>query len=99
MTKRSILTLSAGAALLAGCAQTDPLLRDGVWRPEHVNRTDLTLQANPSDLVRGTGDATASGQLAAAAVDRLYTNKVKKLPEAGLSQVQVTSQGGNSGGQ
>jgi type IV pilus biogenesis protein CpaD/CtpE len=88
----------AGAALLAGCSVTDPLERDGVWNPTHVNRADLTLQAaNPADLVRGTGETTSNGVLAAAAVDRLYTNKVKKLPDAGLAQISVQGQGG--GGQ
>jgi hypothetical protein len=97
MPNRIILTAMAvaGAAALSGCNATDPLLRDGLWRPTHVNRADLTLMAaNPADLVRGTGETTTNGVLAQAAVDRLYTNKVKKLPEAGLAQIQVTGQGG-----
>ncbi len=100
MPNRIILTAAAvaGTALLSGCNSTDPLLRDGLWRPTHVNRANLTLEAaNPADLVRGTGESTSNGVLAAAAIDRLYTNKVKKLPDSGLSQVQV--QGGGGGGE
>jgi hypothetical protein len=97
MLNRIFLTTLAltGAGLLAGCDATDPLLRDGQWHAEHINRANLTLMAaNPVDLVRGTGETTTDGILAAAAVDRLYTNKVKKLPDAGLSPVAVTGQGG-----
>jgi hypothetical protein len=89
-------TAVAGAAVLAGCGPAyDPLERAGVWTPEHVNRANLVLlAANPADLVRGTGEAGTNGTLAAAAVTRLETNKLKKLPEAGLSDVRVSGQGG-----
>jgi hypothetical protein len=89
-------TAAAGVIAMAGCGPAyDPLLRAGVWTPTHVNRADLVLMAaNPADLVRGTGDANADGALAAAAVTRLETGKVKKLPDAGLSDVRVTGQGG-----
>jgi type IV pilus biogenesis protein CpaD/CtpE len=98
MPNRFILTAVAvaGAALLAGCDSIDPIQREGLWNPIHVNRANTTLQAaNPADLVRGTGETTSNGVLAANAVDRLYTNKLKKLPDSGLSQVQTTSQGGS----
>ncbi len=98
MPNRFILTAAAvtGAALLAGCAETDPLTRQGLWNPTHVNRADITLMAaNPADLVRGTGETTSSGVMAAAAIDRLYTNKLKKLPDSGLAQVQVQGGGGS----
>jgi len=89
-------TAIAGAAALAGCGPAyDPLERAGVWTPEHVNRADLVLMAaNPADLVRGTGETGTNGALAAAAVTRLEAGKVKKLPDAGLSEVRVTGQGG-----
>jgi type IV pilus biogenesis protein CpaD/CtpE len=98
MPNRIILAVAAvtGAALLAGCAETDPLTREGLWRPTHVNRANATLMAaNPADLVRGTGETTSNGVMAAAAIDRLYTNKLKKLPDSGLSQIQVNGSGGN----
>ena len=93
-TMRTAAALTA-ATLLAGCSSLDPLERDGLWNPTHVNRADITLMAaNPADLVRGTGETTSNGVLAAAAVDRLYNDKLKKLPASSLSAIQV--QGGGS---
>jgi hypothetical protein len=99
MNGKALLTGAGAAALLAlgACTQDDPVLRDGVYRPQHVNRADLTMMAaNPSDLVHGTGSRTTDGQLAAAAIQRLHDGKVKKLPEAGLADVKVQAQGGNA---
>jgi hypothetical protein len=93
------LATGATAALLAagGCDATDPLLRAGLWNPNHASRVNLTLSAAyPADLVRGTGSNAADGVLAATAVERLHAGKVKKLPEAGLSEIEVKSQGGNA---
>jgi len=89
-------TAVAGAASLAACGPAyDPLTRAGVWTPEHVNRANLVLMAaNPADLVRGTGETGTNGAVAAAAVTRFEAGKVKKLPEAGLSDVHVSGQGG-----
>ncbi|HTZ71322.1 MAG TPA: hypothetical protein VMB71_11780 [Acetobacteraceae bacterium] len=96
---RFLLLAAVGAASLvglAGCDTYDPLLRDGLWHPTHVNRADLTMMAaNPADLVRGTGTHSTDGVLAAAAIQRLHDNKVKKLPEAGISDIHVSSQGGS----
>jgi hypothetical protein len=96
--RSSILTAAAlaGATALAGCGPSyDPLTRAGVWTPEHSNRADLVLMAaNPADLVRGTGDAGANGVMAAAAINRLETNKLKKLLDSGTSDVAVHGQGG-----
>jgi len=96
--QHKIVLAAASLAILAvaGCEEYDPLYRDGLWHPMHVNRTNLTMMAaNPADLVRGHGTPTADGQVAAAAVQRLHDNKVKKLPDAGLSDVKVQSQGGS----
>ncbi len=94
----SFLFPAAAAAVclvsLAGCNQDDPLLKEGLWHPIHVNKTNSTLMAaNPADLVRGHGVQGSDGVLDAAAIDRLYAGKVKKLPSAGLSDVTVKSQG------
>jgi hypothetical protein len=91
-------TLGAGLALLllAGCDTTDPQLRtDGVWVPTGVNDANLAAEiANPSDLVVGqSGGAGTDGHLAAAAVRRLRQDKVKALPDSGLSDIQVTGGG------
>ena len=95
--KALFLLACAGAlcAPLAGCYEYDPLYRDGMWHPTHPNRPNTTLMAaNPADLVRGHGVAGSDAKLDVAAVDRLYDNKVKKLPNAGLSDIQVKAQGG-----
>jgi hypothetical protein len=96
MSHKFLLAAAGSAALLglSACDQIDPLVRDGLWHPMHVNRTDLTMTvANPADLVRGTGSRTTDGTLAAAAVQRLHDNKVKKLPQSGTSDIVATSQG------
>ena len=91
---RTVATAVTLAAPVAGCNTYDPLLRAGVWHPIGVNRTNETLMAaNPADLVRGHGVQGSDGVLASAAVDRLMNNKVKKLPDSGLSDVAVKSQG------
>ena len=93
----SLLLVTSGF-ILSGCGPDfDPLTREGLWTPGHVNRTDLVMQAaNPSDLTSGKGSPTADGQEAAAAIERLRQGKVKKLQDSGISQISV--QGSSSGG-
>ena len=96
MSIQRVLAALAAASLMgvAGCDTYDPQLRAGVWHPLHTNRANLTMMAaNPADLVRGTGTRSTDGVLAAAAVQRLHDNKVKKLPEAGISEIRTTGQG------
>ncbi len=95
------LRAGLGVALLIGLAgcdpANDPLVREGLWFPGHTNHQNLALQvANPGDLVRGSGTNGADGQLAAAAVDRLRNDKVKKLPASDLAQVTAGSSGDNN---
>ena len=92
--------LLGGTATLAACGQDyDPLTRDGLWHPNHSNRADLALMvANPADLVRGTGTNTGDGQLAAAAIDRLRTDKVKKLPASDVANIGASNSGENNTG-
>ncbi len=92
--------LLGGTATLAGCGQDyDPLTREGLWQPNHANHSNLALMvANPADLVRGTGTTAADGQLAAAAVDRLRTDKVKKLPASDIANIGASASGDNNGG-
>ncbi len=97
-----ILRLAGAAALALGCAacdpKNDPLVREGLFVPGHTNRQNLTLQvANPADLTHGTGQKGGDGQLAAAAVERLRTDKVKKLPAADLAQITAQNSGENNG--
>ena len=99
----SLLLAFCTASTVAACGpEYDPLTRSEVWHPDHSNRANLTMQvANPSDLVRGTGTTTSDGMLAAAAVDRLRNDKIKKLPAADISQLSVSQAGANNtaGGQ
>ena len=99
-TEPKTLMRLCGAVILTGslsgltaCASMDPLTRDDVWRPTHINEANLELQvAHPSDLTVGRGTLTADGDTAAKAVDRLRNDKVKPLPTASISSV------GQSGG-
>jgi hypothetical protein len=100
---RSAAILSAmmsGVLLLplAACGpQYDPLTREGLWQPTHVNRSNLVLMvANPADLTRGTGTTKADGQIAAAAAERLRNDKVKRLPASDISQISTSNSGDNN---
>jgi hypothetical protein len=86
---RSVLVLSGTLLGLSACGpEFDPLYREGLYRPQHDNHMNLVTQvANPADLVRGTGTSVSDGQLAAAAVDRLRTDKVKKLPQTDVADI------------
>ena len=94
------LAASGSLFWLAACTPaTDPLYRDGLWQPSHVNRANLAeMVANPSDLVRGTGTTGSDGQIAANAVDRLRNDKVKKLPAADIAAVAAGNSGDNNSG-
>lgn len=73
---------------LAGCAQIDPLTRDGMWQPVGANTTNLrAMVAVPSDLVMGRAARTSDGNQAAKAMERLRTDRVYPLPESGISKV------------
>jgi type IV pilus biogenesis protein CpaD/CtpE len=86
----------AVVAPLAGCNTYDPLLRDGLWHPTHPSRSNLAMMAaSPADLVRGHGSTAVDANLVIAPIDRLEAGKVKRLPDAGLSDVSVHGQGGN----
>ncbi len=96
LTSAAVLLSGAGAlcASLGGCDDIDPLYREGMWHPTHVNRPNATLMvADPADLVRGHGVAGSDSRLDVAAIDRMYADKVKKLPNSGLSDVTAKSQG------
>ena len=97
-TPLNAILACAVLASLSGCGPDyDPLTRQGVWYPNHSNHANLALQvANPADLVRGQGTTTSDGQLAAAAVDRLRQDKVKKLPASDISTIAAGASGDNN---
>jgi hypothetical protein len=73
---------------VAGCDQTDPYLREGVWRPNDANAVNLrAMVVVPADLVAATPSGPADGGLAVAAVDRLRRDHVRQLPDSGLAQI------------
>jgi hypothetical protein len=77
---------------------TDPYQRAGTWTPSHANEANLhAMVANSADLVHGRGDGTAIGQTAAVAVERLRAGKVKPLPDSGVAEVKVISNGAPAG--
>jgi hypothetical protein len=93
MPRAVVFTLSMLLGL-TGCQQTDPLLRDGVWRPNGSNDTALrAMAAVPADLARGARAGPANGTVAAAAVERLQTDRVKPLLDSGLAQIVPVSAG------
>ncbi len=80
--------------VLGGCAQIDPLTKEGIWRPTGANDANLrAMVAVPSDLAYGRAARTSDGRSAAQAVERLRTGKVYPLQDIGVSKV-----GGGGGG-
>ena len=80
--------------VLGGCAQLDPLTKEGVWRPTGANDANLrAMVAVPSDLAYGRAARTSDGRLAAQAVERLRTGRVYPLPDTSISKI-----GGGGGG-
>jgi hypothetical protein len=88
------LLLMGATLAFGGCAATEPWEAQGGWHPRGINDGNLAAMiSDPNDLVRGRSTTMTDGYLAAAAVDRLYTGKVKVAPTTSLSTV------GGSGGQ
>ena len=93
-----LLALAAMVAVVAGCSETDPVLTPRLWNPVGVNETNIAaMVASPSDLVRGVDEPGSDGVRAAIAVQRLETNRVKALPDSGLSEVKLEGNGGGQG--
>ncbi len=79
------------ALALAACERTDPYVRAGDWRPLGANAANLrAMLADPADLYRGRAAALSSGDLAAAAVARLRTDAVKRLPPSSIAEIHET---------
>jgi len=86
--------LCVAAGLVAGCARLDPYQRPGMWQPEGVNdRNIAAMVQDPRDLAHGRGDGGPAWNTGAAAVDRLWRDKVKPFP---TDQTQAPS-GADSG--
>lgn len=95
--KLAVFAVLTAATALGGCETYDPQVRQGLWHPVHSSHANTVLMAAyPADLVRGHGTNMTDGNLAAVAVERLEAGKVKKLPEAGLSDITTKAQGSAS---
>jgi hypothetical protein len=98
---RSKLFILIGACCLSGCGGTlgDPNIRPGTWMPQHDNDANLqAMVANPADLQRGHGNGASMGVVAADAVERLRTGKVRPLPVSGVAEIRPVSDGSNANG-
>ncbi len=104
---RIILRAAVLLLPLAGCAGLDdPFQRTGTWRAEGLNDLNIAaMTTHPSDLAWGVDDPVSPGQLSAAAVRRLMTDKVKPLPNTDIGEIQPQGQsqqapsaGASSGG-
>jgi type IV pilus biogenesis protein CpaD/CtpE len=99
-----LVVLSIVSLAAAGCTITDPYERAGVWHPRGSNNGNLAVMvADPNDLVIGRGVSTSNGWLASRAIDRLYSDTVKPLPDSSLVIAPINSgsngsAGGGSGG-
>lgn len=92
------LLLLASLATIPACAANDPFRRDGAWRPGGSNEANLAaMMVDPRERVGGTAPARAEGLRAAAAIDRLRTDRVRPLPDSGIARI-VTVPGGMAGG-
>ena len=84
---------------LAGCHEIDPSAGTYSWHPTGINAANLAAQvANPNDLRYGHDDGGYSyGAPQAVAIDRIMTDKPKKLPSMTNFSVGNGGRGGGSG--
>lgn len=97
---RLLRPLMLVASLLAtpACEALDPFHRESAWRPGGTNEDNLAAMLDePRDRIRGTAPANAQGQRAAAAIERLRTDRVRALPDSGIARI-VTLPSGSQGG-
>jgi len=79
--------LLLGTATLAGCAQTDPFNRAGIWQPSGANAANIaSMAANPADLTRGRGDPPSNLRTATGAVERLWKGPTAPRANSGGPQ-------------
>ena len=88
------LLLAGGVLTLSSCQDLDPYHRQHVWYPTGASQANTAaMVADPNDMIRGRGTATADGAVAEGAVTRMRQEKVKPLLDPGSY-----SAGGGAGG-
>jgi type IV pilus biogenesis protein CpaD/CtpE len=94
-----IALAAVSLVVLAGCEERDPLRRTDVWYPTGSNAANIAaMVANPNDLIRGHGANGGDGREAALAVERLWTDKTKPLPQVNDSTGAISGGTGAGGG-
>ena len=92
--RRTVVCLGLLLSSLTGCDATDPYRREGIWRPNYANDSNLrAMVVSPSDLVRGVGSTGSDGQQAAAALDRQRQDKVRVLPDSNVAKIVPVASG------
>lgn len=67
-------------ALMAGCAETDPYRRSGMWQPEGANAANIAAMVErPSDLIRGRSDRMPETRQGRDAIERLWDDRQRSL--------------------
>ena len=98
----SLLALTGMSFALSACSSMDPLTQPYTWRPLHVYDANIAAQVErKSDLYEGRHLGPSDGHHAADAVQRWRDDKVRKLPDTDVAQIQgngANSGAGDSGG-
>lgn len=94
------LSLIGGTLALAACQNLDPYTREGTWQPTGANQGNLAaMVANPYDLIHGRGGQSApDSKEPTLAINRIWTDTPKALPDPGGPSAGGGSSGGGSGG-
>ena len=95
-----VLALSCGLAGCEAARYMDPYAAPGQWHPLGANSANLrAMVADPRDLEVGRAATGSSGDIAAAAVARLRTDVVKRMPPSAISEMRASDTAPQQGGQ
>lgn len=93
------LTLLACLVSFSGCDSRDPYLRTDVWQPTGANAANLAaMVANPQDLIRGRGVTATDSKAPELAVENIWNDKPKQLPDMTGTSSGSSGSGSGSGG-
>ena len=101
MTLRHVVRVAviASVLVLAACQDMDPYTRANTWQPTGANAGNIAaMVANPYDLIRGRGVDRIDAKASDRAIDHIWEDKPKKLPDIGSMSTSVGSGGSGGGG-